>query len=51
MGYRARTHTLVHAVKYVQTLRTHARKAEQESHSALADMHESLDYVTLVKPV
>lgn len=50
MGYRARTHTLVHALKYVQTLHTHARTAEQESHSVLADLHESSDYATLVKP-
>lgn len=42
MGYRACTHTLVHALKYVQTLDaqayTHKHTPEQESHSALACM-------------
>lgn len=51
MGYRARTHTLVHELKHVQTLRTQAHTPEQESHSALTGLYESLDYVTIVKAV
>lgn len=51
MGYRARTHALVHALKYVQTLPMHSymHKPEQESHSVLPGRHESLHCVTLVK--